>query len=161
MLGQNQTSTNWNPERDEYVRQNYRTIPARKIGEALGVSKGAVVGRAHRIGLGKPYAEVFNRSTKYETKSKPAIGYSVNVVKRPTGFARMRQETPRVKKLPIPELNNSILPLNGVGVKIWELGSDHCRWVVGEPKELTFCGCSKCQGSSYCEDHHNWTVSRK
>jgi hypothetical protein len=161
MNGPNQFSTKWTPEQDEYVRQSYRVISARAIGAKIGFSKSAVIGRAHRIGLGKPYDEVFNTGTKYGTKPKGAICQRINVVKRPTGFARMRQEAPRVKKLPIPELNDSIIPLNGVGVKMWELGSTNCRWVVGEPKDLTFCGHDKKAGSSYCEDHHNWTVSRK
>lgn len=161
MNGSNQLSTKWTPEQDEYVRQNYRVISTRAIGAKLGFSKSAVIGRAHRIGLGRPYDEVFNTGTKYGTKPKGTICQLVNVVKRPTGFARMRQEAPRVKKLPIPELNDSVIPLNGVGIKIWEHGDKNCRWVVGEPKDLTFCGHDKKAGSSYCEDHHNRTVSRK
>lgn len=153
MLGQSQTLTNWTPERDDYIRQNYRVIPAKKIGEALGISKGAVIGRASRIGIGKPYAEVFNLGSKHEVRPKQTPSASINVVKRPTGFARMRQEAPRVKKLPIPELNDPINPLNGVGVKVWDLDSTHCRWVIGEPKDLTFCGHEKHKGSSYCPTH--------
>lgn len=153
MSGPNQFSTKWTPEQDEYVRQNYRVISTRRIGEKLGFSKSAVIGRAHRIGLGKPYDEVFNRGTKYETKPKSAVGYRINVVKRPTGFARMRQEAPRMKKLPIPDLDIGIQPLNGVGVKLWELNSKHCRWVVGEPKDLLYCGHEIHKGSSYCPTH--------
>ena len=153
MLEQSQPLIKWTPERDDYIRQNYRVIPTRKTGAELGVSKSAVIGRASRIGLGKPYAEVFNLGRKFEIKPKATTSSSINVVKRPTGFARMRQEAPRVKKLPIPKLNDSTTPLNGVGVKVWDLGNDHCRWVIGEPKDLTFCGNEKHKGSSYCPTH--------
>jgi hypothetical protein len=153
MLEQSQPLTKWTPERDDYIRQNYRTIPTRKIGADLGVSKSAVIGRANRIGLSKPYAEAFNLGRKFEIKPKATTSASINVVKRPTGFARMRQEAPRVKKLPIPELNDPATPLNGVGVKMWDLSSTHCRWVIGEPKDLTFCGHEKHKGSFYCPTH--------
>ena len=153
MLEQSQPLTKWTPERDDYIRQNYRVIPTRKIGADLGVSKSAVIGRANRIGLSKPYAEAFNLGRKFEIKPKATTSASINVVRRPTGFARMRQEAPRVKKLPIPDLGIDIQPLNGAGVKVWDLGSDHCRWVIGEPKDLTFCGHEKHKGSSYCPTH--------
>lgn len=161
MNGANQYSTKWTPEQDEYVRQNYRVISTRRIGEKLGFSKSAVIGRAHRIGLGKPYDEVFNRGSKFGIKPKAAIGYRINVVKRPTGFARMRQEAPRMKKLPVLDLGIDIQPLNGVGVKLWELNSKHCRWVIGEPKDLLFCGHDKHEGSSYCHTHFTTSTTSK
>jgi len=158
----NQHSTSWTPEKDEYVRENYRIISTKKIGEKLGFSKNAVIGRAHRLGLGKPYAEVFNVGTKYGTKPKASINQGIRMVKRATGCVRMRQENPpKMKKLPFPELNDSIIPLNGTGVKLWELGGKGCRWVLGEPKDLMFCGHNSAAGSSYCQDHHNWTMNRK
>lgn len=154
MLEQSQPSTKWTPERDEYIRQNYRTIPTRKIGAALGVSKSAVIGRASRIGLGRPYAEVFNLGRKFEIKPKRSPSAGVDVVKRATGFVRMlKEQAPKMKKPSIPELDNLIQPLNGVGVKVWDLGKDHCRWVVGDPKDLTFCGHDKHGSSSYCPTH--------
>lgn len=155
MLEQSQPSTKWTPERDDYIRQNYRVIPTRKIGAALGVSKSAVIGRATRIGLGKPYAEVFNVNSKFEVKPRSSTSASINVVKRATGFARMlKEQAPKMKKLPIPELKIDIKPLNGVGVKLWDLNRKHCRWVVGEPKDFVFCGHDNHQGSSYCPTHY-------
>jgi len=162
MHGRNQHSTEWTPEQDEFVRQNYRIISTREIGAKLGFSKNAVIGRAHRIGLGKPYAEVFNTGTKFGTKPKGTVRQRINVVKRATDFARDKyDQIPRMKRQPLPALNNSIPPLNGVGVSIWDLSQKSCRWMLGEPKELKFCGHEHRPGSSYCEDHHNWTVNRK
>ena len=154
MLEQSQPLTKWTPERDDYIRQNYRAIPTRKIGETLGVTKSAVIGRAYRIGLGKPYAEVFNLGRKFEIKPKATTSAGINVVKRATGFARMlKEQAPRVKKPP-PISIQPITPLNGVGVKVWGLVDTHCRWVIGEPKDLTFCGHDKHKGSSYCPTHY-------
>lgn len=162
MPEQKQPLTKWTPDQDEFVRQNYRIISTKKIGEKLGFSKNAVIGRARRIGLGKPYAEVFNTGTRFEIKPKAAFRNSINVVKRATDFARDKfDQAPRMKRVPLPNLNNSIQPLNGVGVSIWELGPKSCRWTLGEPSELTFCGHLHRPGSSYCEDHYKWTVNRK
>lgn len=154
-------STEWKPEEDAFIRENYRVISARAIGEKLGYSKNAVIGRANRIGLGKRYDEVFRNISK-PTRVPKATRNRINVVKRATDFARDKHDqAPRMKRQPLPSLNNSIQPLNGVGVSIWDLGMKSCRWMLGEPKELKFCGHEHRPGSSYCEDHHNWTVNRK
>lgn len=43
----------WTPERVRILRTLWGTIPARVIGERLGVTKNAVIGKANRLGLAR------------------------------------------------------------------------------------------------------------
>lgn len=43
----------WNEERDNLLIILWGLMPARLIGERLGVSKNAIIGRAHRLKLPK------------------------------------------------------------------------------------------------------------
>jgi hypothetical protein len=146
MTGQNITLTSWTEEQDAYIRQSYRNIPAIKIGEFLGKTKGAIIGRANRIGLGKPYREVFPGTPAYV---------------RPKSVKRLEDgRSSLFFRLPKMNLNSEVEPLNGSGLKIWELKDKHCRWVVGEPSDLTYCGHDQHTGSSYCPSHFALSIRK-
>jgi GcrA cell cycle regulator len=155
MTAQNGTSTSWTQEQDDFLKEQYRAISAKAIGIRIGKSRNAVIGRAHRLGLGKPYQEVFGEGR--------AIRQHIRAPRKNRGdksgpelfYRRLKP----VKAVKMTEAE--IVPLNGVGVKMWELESSHCRWVVGEPKDLTFCGQPKQSGSSYCSCHANISVRDK
>lgn len=148
MSGQKTPSIKWTQEQDEYVKEQYRSISASAIGLRLGKSRSAVIGRAYRLGLGKPYSEVFGElATHSPYRYKPRKSASTDHKRGSEHFYR------GVKAMPFIEASDAVAPLNGVGVKIWDLGPKHCRWVVGEPKDLTFCGHPNHKGSSYCTTH--------
>lgn len=128
MSEQSVVSTEWTPEQDDILRLHYRKTPAKKLAEMFGKTKSAVIGRANRIGLSLPYREVFG----FPVKPQP---------REPKG------------KQAMPTKKVEVIPLHGVGVKIWALNPNHCRWVVGEPHDLLFCGHDKEAGSSYCPAH--------
>ena len=46
--------TKWTPEDDAFLREFYGRITAREIAGLTGVTRKAVIGRAHRLGLCKP-----------------------------------------------------------------------------------------------------------
>jgi len=139
MNDQSVVSINWTQEQDEYLRQSYRTIPAAQIGAFLGKSKSATIGRANRIGLGKPYHEAFPPSPQFvRAKSVKRLK-----IERSSLFFRLPKMNPGAE----------VEPLNGSGVKIWDLKEKHCRWVIGEPSNLTYCGHDQHAGSSYCTSH--------
>ncbi len=58
-------------------------------------------------------------------------------------FKRERVEPKPVDDIPI------------VGVSFDELGPQHCRWPIGDPREedFHFCGRQKSHGISYCDRH--------
>jgi hypothetical protein len=148
MSGQKAPLTKWTQEQDDYVKEQYRSISASAIGLRLGKSKSAVIGRAYRLGLGRPYSEVFGElATHSPYRHKPRKSASDDYKRGSAHFYR------GVKVMPFIEASDAVAPLNGVGVKIWDLGDGHCRWVIGDPKDLTFCGHSNHKGSSYCPTH--------
>lgn len=163
----------WTAEQDEYVRENYRTKSAAEIGAFLGKTKNAVIGRAGRLKLSislrehhsrmrinadQEYSRKKQRAVKKLAEKKPAKTRKERGHDRSrAGFFRVLRKSDPVDLTSLDKID----PINGVGVKIWELESKHCRWVVGEPKDLTFCGHNKQEGSSYCKDHHPHTMRNK
>lgn len=154
MNGQKIPSIKWTQEQDDYVKEQYRSLSASAIGLRLGKSRCAVIGRAYRLGLGKPYAEVFGElATNSPYRYKPRKSASDDHKRGSKHFYR------KVKAMPFIEASDLMAPLNGVGVKIWDLGSNHCRWVIGDPKDLAFCGHDKHGKSSYCPTHFSLSKS--
>jgi GcrA cell cycle regulator len=99
-----------------------------EIGKILGVSKNAVVGKAHRLGLESRPSPIKRNDTATETnikKDKP-------------------KKTPEHKKEKKKD-----------GVSLLELTSSTCRWPIGDPKDADFhfCGKEVVTGKNYCEKH--------
>lgn len=148
----------WTPEQDEYIRQHYRKIGAKTVAAHLNTTKNAVIGRANRIGVGLNYRVALavrlakNKIERAEMQDKP-------VAKR--GVASERRGKPGTRLAPLEPPEETVTPLNGVGVRIWDLAPRHCKWVMGEPKDFVFCGHGQKMGSHYCEEHYEKSVVRK
>lgn len=157
MSEQSAVSTNWTKEQDDFLKEQYRAISAAVIAERLGKTRNAVIGRANRLGLGRAYREVFGQTathSPYRHKSRKGQGGH-----NATGGELFYRKPKATRVVKMEEAD--IKPLNGVGVKMWELEPAHCRWVIGEPKDLTFCGNNKHTGTSYCEGHFAISTQRK
>lgn len=164
MIAQKKGFTSWTEQEEKFLRENYRHHPARVLAEVLGRSRNSVIGRASRIGLSRPYSEVFRaaKEARFKEKSMPKI-----VPDEPTSaddylsrnllaISRKRGETNQRRKPTYAQdadLADKVEPLNGVGVSLWDAQPNQCRWVVGDPKAMTFCGHEKRAGSSYCQSH--------
>lgn len=120
----------WTDEQTERLRKmwldGYR---AADIGAELGVSKNAVIGRAHRMGLATH-------------KSAPRI-------LRPAGPRLPRSTKPPAPK-PVGVKITDAIPAPPVRpVTITDLESRHCRWIRDDG---LYCGGDKVVGS-YCGSH--------
>lgn len=126
-----------------------------KIGEAMGVSRNAVIGKGSRLGLrfgdvsgqdrqrivakgGRQKPKFFGRESKFESRPAPP---------------------PKGKSLP-PQLTDgevarlAAIP-DTVGVaSLLDLEDHHCRYPVGEPTR-GFCGQTQVGGLPYCPKHAN------
>lgn len=156
----------WTETQDSFLKENYRRLPASVIGVQLGKTRSSVIGRAHRIGLGLPFDEIFkNRFRPAPNGIRAKRKMAELTPKVPTSdkdYLRQNLVNLRPKNVvqkvgirlpPTPVAADTIVPLNGVGVSIWDIGHSQCRWVVGEPKAMMFCGHKKTEGSSYCPSH--------
>jgi GcrA cell cycle regulator len=103
---------------------------ARELG---GVTRNAVIGKAHRLRLSNRISPIQQNSKK---ASRPM---RAGVAAPPTGSkAKAFKAVIKVK-----------------GIRLTELKEKMCRWPLGDPKEadFLFCGCAAAPGLPYCGDH--------
>lgn len=107
-----------------------------EIGKRLGISKNAVVGKAHRLGLkGRP--SPIKRDVAAAVAAPAAEGEAAPVAVAPK--ARPKAKAPDVKKIK----------------SLVDLSANTCRWPIGDPKEpnFHFCGGNAIPGKPYCLEH--------
>ncbi len=123
----------WTDERvDELSRLWASGYSASAIGRMLGVSKNAVVGKAHRMRL--------------ESRPSPI---------------RRDQRTPARRRVPMPAqtLPRQPIAVAPPPTPRWiiQRKSDgpSCLWPIGDPSEADFhfCGAQAVEGKPYCPDH--------
>ena len=125
----------WTPELiGELTRLWTEGLSTAEIGKRLGVSKNAVVGKAHRLHL----------ST------------------RPSPIRRMglRTAMPRIARPRLAPILGSGASLPAPAPeprKVVELSNQACRWPIGHPgdKDFHFCTDRAVVGKPYCEQHAN------
>ncbi len=99
---------------------------AKELGE--GVTRNAVIGKAHRLKLSSRLSPIQQNTKKIKSdKVKP-------VQRRP------------MKNIPV---------FKGKEVKMEDLREKMCRWPHGDPQstEFSFCGCNIVEGLPYCPEH--------
>ncbi len=104
--------------------------------ELGGVTRNAVIGKAHRLKLSNRLSPI-QQTVKKVAKPKVAEEKAALVKKRP------------------PKPANMDIPFTGEGVKLADLKEKMCRWPIGDPQheDFKFCGCASVIGLPYCEDH--------
>jgi GcrA cell cycle regulator len=121
----------WTPEQiGQLTRLWSEGLSTAEIGKRLGISKNAVVGKAHRLHL----------------NSRPSpikrVGPRPAVVRQPT---HVRPAAPAAAA-PVPQ---------PAPMRIVELSSQACRWPIGHPGDENFHFCTQraIQGKPYCIEH--------
>lgn len=134
----------WPAERDAELKKRWgEGASAAKIAEELGITRNAVIGRAHRL--------------KLETR-----GHSVGG--RPRS-AHKKVRTPRPAKIVVPAVIDEAIPLEQ-RKHFLDLTPRCCRWPVGDTQsgfwggDLFFCGAVAAEGRSYCASHYERSVFR-
>lgn len=135
----------WTDERIEKLKTLWSEGHSASMCAArLDVSRNAVIGKVHRMGL-----------------QKRGTPRGVLMYRLKPGRRRHRSETPKPK----PKINTEGLakiealralpdPVPKSAVTLMDLEPNHCRWPYGDPKRgVKFCGCEKVHGLSYCEKH--------
>ena len=126
----------WTHERIEQLKKLWEAgYTASNIATELGgITRNAVIGKAHRLGL----------SGRMKSKSKVS---SVSIVRN--------RKMPVNKNSKIIELTTSVEPMNPTSFA--DIKDGLCRWPLGEPEDLDFkfCGRKCAEGMIYCTEHHS------
>ena len=124
-------------------------LTAYEIGERLGVTRNAVIGKMNRLGLVAPPGSQAEGARK---------GAKARVKKFNYRFEKTPASLKRPGKLP-PEPPKPLLmpPARATGAQeaLRKLRIHDCRWPIGDPRSdnFRFCGARKYPGSSYCVHH--------
>ena len=148
----NQFTQAWTEEMDGRIRVMFHDgKSARDIGEAMGKSRNAVIGRLHRIGLVRSptqIAEAKAASNKLRRKNDPKKSRPIFRIKRRAGLI----QPPRIIVEP-PRLGLSR------DLKLLDLTAHDCKWPYGE-WPFVFCGNPKPVEVSYCPYHASLAYTR-
>jgi GcrA cell cycle regulator len=140
----------WTPERVELLKDLWgagRT--AAEIAKQLGgnITRNAVIGKAHRLGLSGRVSPIQKKAKKTPRSVKPAAASTkkpANATQGSTTTTRAPARKPYVDK---PKANG--------GVSLIDLKDRMCHWPIGDPKKpgFHFCGDRSVPGLPYCAEH--------
>lgn len=152
----------WTEERVELLKKLWAEgFSASQIASRLGeVSRNAVIGKVHRLGLAGRATTCQPRSVRPRNRIShlPIRPTRVQYRTRGSGalkvmFIPMEQPARALALVPtfIEETN---IPA-ALRIDLLDLKECMCRWPVGDPKgeNFHFCGRQKSDGVSYCEHH--------
>lgn len=143
----------WTDEKVKLLVQLWETGQSiTQIGKALGMTRNAVVGKAHRIGLAKRASPIM-RSDK-PAQPRPAAAHQPAAPPAPRAQVQVKHEpaaTPAASAGPgqqnqlTPAMLAALTPSTG----------PRCKWPIGDPKsaEFDFCEGVALPGKPYCAQH--------
>ncbi len=122
---------------------------------AKGVTRNAVIGKAHRMGLsGRP--SPIKKPPPKKPAAKKEVKKAAPAVKKPVvPVVSGIKNNPLAKELAEPrKFEKEAIPPGG-GVALIDLTERMCKWPIGDPREddFTFCGRGIRPGTPYCPDH--------
>ena len=126
----------WTYDRVEKLKQLWEEgLTASRIATELGdVTRNAVIGKAHRLGLsGRMLSKKSNSGVSIIRKKRVSVSQSQKVI----------DISPNIDE-----------PMNPTAFQ--DIKDGLCRWPLGEPEEIDFkfCGRNTKEGIVYCEAHY-------
>ncbi|MBT8408967.1 MAG: GcrA cell cycle regulator, partial [Alphaproteobacteria bacterium] len=166
----------WTDERVELLKKMWSEgQSASQIAKELGgVTRNAVIGKVHRLGLSNragatPAKPAKEKPAKAEPKaaprSEPAAASDTPARSAERPIPARKQIIPAGQPLPPQPSANEISPEALASVRevekkskkisLMELTERTCKWPVGDPAtdDFWFCGLPAQQGKPYCEAH--------
>ena len=148
----------WTDERIAKLKQGWEGgMTATQIAEMLGegVTRNAVIGKAHRLGLERRPSPV------KATDATPAPARAAAAAPPPAP-APVAASAPAIKPMEAPAARPVGKPAKGVSkggkqtrTTLLDLNEKVCKWPIGHPDDADFhfCGRPSNAGFPYCNDH--------
>ncbi len=150
----------WTDERIATLKKMWKEgKSAAEIAKTLGkgVTRNAVIGKAHRMGLsGRPSPIKKSATPKKEVAPKKTAAKPTRSKKTaaPAAAPTNKSSAPAKEVEDIKIFEKDVVPPGG-GVALLDLTERMCKWPIGDPREddFTFCGLPIRPGTPYCPEH--------
>lgn len=158
----------WTEEQVAELKRRWPNEDARKIGAAIGMTRNAVLGKVHRLGLSERVNRKPVHRVEHADKGRRRNG---GAVKEALKAARAREQKIAARGNQSPLTNVMLARARAMGelpaceavelpqeqithepVALLDLEHRHCRWPIEQDGATMFCGADKHTGA-YCEAH--------
>ena len=145
----------WDDARIDQLKKLWAEgLSASQIAAELGgVTRNAVIGKVHRLGLsGRAKAKPVSAArTRVKTVVKQAVRTATVSVRGNLAVVEMVEIEQDVAPKP---RENVVIPMSK-RISIMELREGVCRWPIGDPlhADFAYCGADCVVGKTYCEAH--------
>ncbi|MGB0671655.1 MAG: GcrA family cell cycle regulator [Rhodospirillales bacterium] len=146
-------SVDWTPTRvNALIALWNEGISTSEIGNRLGVTKNAVVGKVHRLGLPKRQSPI---RTGGSSSPKPRAKRKPRATAKPAPHQAPLPRAPRPAQPSAQRRTLAEADAQAKKVNLEDLKSGMCSWPIGEPgtPEFKFCGNHSVEGRPYCGAH--------
>ena len=151
----------WSSELIEQMTRCFHAgLSCSQIAGEIGVTRNAVIGKMHRLGLSRPKelasAQMEQRRAARLARAKSPRNW------RPKRVSISAQHEMLAEAFPAPEPVDEIPIYNGCGCTLLELGQAQCRWPISSPgaADFCFCGNEPVKGLPYCLGHARMAYRR-